>query len=202
MRKFKRAESPDFLTKKWHEWGNSYKENKTKNSGFTFQWPNHESIKINVILKPLLAQLTGNHCSYCDDYPLKTKADSIDHFKPKSRSEFFELVCQWENLFYCCTNCQNSKKEKFHVHLLRADRVDFSFSKYFIYDYTNHKIEPNPFAEKIEQESATISIEIFGLNDPGHVSSRRISLNRYNSQPKDKSIFIDDFPYRYILENI
>jgi hypothetical protein len=34
----------------------------------------------------------------------------VDHFRPKSRPEFVELVCSYSNLYLACADCNRNKK--------------------------------------------------------------------------------------------
>lgn len=200
MRKFTRIEAPDFLNKKWEKWGKRYKKNREINSSFSFQWPTHKGQKINTILEPFLAKQTENHCSYCDNFPIRSKEDSIDHFKPKSRPEYYELVCQWDNLYYCCQNCQQYKLEQYNQYILRPDSNNFSFEDYFIYSYNSHELIPHPALTASERRKAQTTIDIFGLNDKGHIAARRISLERYEGKKNSgENIEINDFPYRFTI---
>lgn len=200
MRKFLRGNSPNFLTSKWEAWGKSYKNNRKKNPGFSFQWPTYQGQKINILLEPLLAGLTDDHCSFCDNFPIRSKEDSVDHFKPKSRSAYYEIVCHWENLYYCCQNCQQYKREQYNQFLLRPDDVNYSFDRYFVYSFLSHELIPNPALSESEKRKAKTTIDIFGLNDTGHIAARRISLERYDGKKNlGEEIVTNDFPYRFTL---
>jgi uncharacterized protein (TIGR02646 family) len=200
MRKFLRGDSPAFLISKWKAWGKSYTNNRNKNTGFSFQWPTHQGHKINTLLEPLLAVLTDNHCSFCDNFPIRSKEDSIDHFKPKSRPAYYNIVCQWENLYYCCQNCQQYKKEQYNQYLLRPDAQDFSFDNYFIYSFNTHELLPSPALSANERRKAQTTIDIFGLNDQGHIAARRISLERYEGKINlGEVVVVSDFPYRFTI---
>ena len=163
MRKFIRSDSPDFLKDNWKKWGERYIKNRRGNSSFTFQWPTFKGNRINVIIEPFLAMQTEGHCSFCDTYPDRGKEFSIDHFKPKSKPEFYELVCQWENLYMCCHNCQMKKGEQYNQDILRPDAGDFSFNKYFIYSYRSHKIDPNPALFENDRQKAETTIKFLDL---------------------------------------
>ncbi len=200
MRKFTRGNPPDFLTVKWEEWGKIYTDNRKNNPGFTFQWPTHHGHKINSLLEPLIAELTDDHCSFCDNFPIRSKENSIDHFKPKSRPSFYNLVCHWDNLYYCCQNCQQYKREQYNQYLLRPDAEDFSYDKYFIYSFKSHELFPSPALSANERRKAQTTIDIFGLNDLGHIAARRISLERYEGKKiLGEEIVKNDFPYRFTL---
>ena len=200
MRRFARGSAPGFLSSKWRAWGIRFKNNRTKSPAFKFQWPAHQGAKVNSLLEPFLKVQTDDHCSYCDNFPVRSKEDSIDHFKNKANPAHYELVCQWENLYYCCQNCQQSKQEQYSTLLLRPDDIEYSFEKYFIYSYHSHKIEPSPVLSDMNLERAIKTIDIFGFNDAGHVAARRISLERYEGKRiLNDDINISDFPYRFII---
>jgi uncharacterized protein (TIGR02646 family) len=200
MRKFNRENPPDFLRIKWKAWGKSYANNRRKNPSFSFQWATYQGRKINTLLEPLLAQLTDYHCSFCDNFPIRSKEDSIDHFKPKSRPAYYNLVCHWENLYYCCQNCQQYKREQYNQFLLRPDAENFSFDHYFVYSFLSHELAPNPKLSESEKRKAKTTIDVFGLNDKGHIAARRISLERFDSKKLlGEAIVINDFPYRFTI---
>lgn len=200
MRKFTRGDAPDFLIDRWRAWGYRYTNNRRRNPVFNFQWATYQGIRINKLLKPLLAELTDDHCSYCDNFPIRSKEDSIDHFKPKSIPAYYALVCQWENLYYCCQNCQQYKLEQYNQQLLRPDSNDFSFNDYFIYSYNSHELKPHPALTASVRRKAQTTIDIFGLNDKGHIAARRISLERYEGKKNlGENIEINDFPYRFTI---
>ena len=200
MRKFTRGNVPDFLSRRWVTWGELYKRNRERSPAFAFQWYTYKGQKINTLLEPHLKKQTDDHCSFCDNFPIRAREDSIDHFKPKSIPAYYELVCQWENLYYCCQNCQQYKCEQYDEQLLRPDDVNFSFDIYFIYSYNSHKVDPNPALSEKDYLKAATTIRIFGLNDPGHIAARRISLERYEGKMNQgDDIEINDFPYRFTI---
>ncbi len=154
MRKFIRIDAPTILLeidpkteiRRWVFYGDRYKRKRAINPGFSFQWPTVQGIAINQHILSSLRLQTNDHCSYCDSYPLKKGDNSIDHFLPKSNPDFYEFVCQWENLYYACTHCQHSKAEKVDYLTLRPDESNYTFYRYFIYNYYLHLIEVNPLA--------------------------------------------------------
>lgn len=200
MRKFFRGAPPDFLHKHWQTWGERYATNRATNPGFVFQWPQIKRKKISTLLLPLLAKLTDGHCSYCDNFPLRSRESSIDHFRPKSKPEYYQEVCRWENLYMCCPNCQQHKLEQYNEFLLRPDDEHYSFDEYFIYSFTTNEILPNPAASELSQQKARTTIDVFGLNDQGHPTARRHNLERYQAKAGEGNLIeTSDFPYRYTL---
>lgn len=73
--------------------------------------------------KPYLRLDFDQRCAYCHIPELRYGPPgnySVDHFRPKSRSEFQRLVCYYPNLFYTCMDCNRSKGNTWpHPHLCR-----------------------------------------------------------------------------------
>jgi uncharacterized protein (TIGR02646 family) len=200
MRRFERSVPPAFLLQNWQRWGTRYRNNRVRQANFTFQWPTHQGSRINVSVAPLLADQTQAHCSYCDNFPLRSREISIDHFRPKSIDAFYDFVCKWENLYFSCGNCQSTRLERFNSLLLRPDATNYSFEKYFLYSFASHRIDINPTLSRYHKRRARITIDYFGLNDPGHIAARRISFERFEGKVRQgERPNADDFPYRFMI---
>ena len=204
MRRFTRLATPQYLTEinakkqlqNWEVWSNRYAQNKIKKQSYQFSWIK-EKQKINHLLLPSLTAQTQNHCAYCDAYPMKVSDETIDHFKPKGDGRFYHLAYQWENLYYCCADCQKAKWEQFDDDLLRPDAADFSFSRYFIVNYSTGEIDSNPAASPEDQHRASITIDIFDLKHKAQCTSRRHSVERFQSMPHAD---LEDFAYRFMFD--
>ncbi|WP_428664693.1 hypothetical protein [Runella sp.] len=205
MRKFTRSDTPDVLLEsdaktgkaRWQMYGERYIQNRGNNPSFEFQWPQISGKKLNQHLLPDLIAMTDDHCSYCDGFPLKRGDDTIDHFHPKTNPAFYSEVCKWENLYISCKHCQDSKVDQFEEELLRPDDIEFHFNRYFIYDYIEHTISPNPLASVEEQYRAERTIEIFDLKHKSLCISRRHAYQRYNS---DADPVLSDYNFRFMFE--
>ncbi|MEN8215078.1 MAG: hypothetical protein ABFS56_01615 [Pseudomonadota bacterium] len=78
MMKFTRPPKPTYL-EGYKEWGRKYALKKQQ--GLKPKW--HKKIKQWERLKIDLANLTTDHCSFCDSYPLVAKnQQTIEHFRP------------------------------------------------------------------------------------------------------------------------
>lgn len=86
---------------------------------------------------------------------------------------------------------------KYDDYLLRPDAADYTFFRYFVYNFSEHKIEPNPGATAEDQQKAEITIEIFNLNHPGVKTGRRLSFERY---VRDLAPDLNDYCYRFVFE--
>lgn len=196
MLKFTRLHQPEVLTSTWENYGERYRLNRKANPSFVFTWPTIAGETLNKILLPTLLLQTQNHCSYCDHFPLRRGDETIDHFKPKSLEEFYDIVCHWENLYIACKHCQDSKNSSYSKDLLRPDEMLYSFSKFFDYNYTSHKINPSEAESAENKQKALETIRIFDFNHLGLVKARELAYNKFINDP---SPFINDYNYRFIL---
>lgn len=175
MMKFERhkVEAPSWLTEKWQKWGKL--ATNLKDNGKKVRWYNYKSKPVNQHLTPLLREITNNHCSFCDGFPMQQMVEQIEHFKPKSK--FPELSHQWENLFLICAKCNETKGEEFNELLLKPDENDFSFGKYFKMNFDG-LLEPEINLTEIEKKRVEITIKLYGLNKYGRPDARIDELNK------------------------
>jgi len=193
MRKFQRAEEPDYLAANWEAWGIDWE--KRKAAGAPFYWLQVAGEPVNQKLLPVLKQQTQDHCSFCDNYPVSPPSiDTIEHFRPKAR--FPREAYRWTNLYFCCNWCQR-KNDEFDEAALQPDFDDYQFDQYFRWDYTRGTIEANERSRPEDQHRARVTIALYRLND-GHPSLRKQWLKRH-SKLKDEPV--DEFPYRSYLES-
>jgi uncharacterized protein (TIGR02646 family) len=202
MRRIERPPAPDFLTENFERWGIQYKKRRDNNPNAIFFWTQHKRKRINLLLLPILMEMTSilgktenAHCSFCDGFPVEpVSANSIEHFRPKSL--FPRLAYSWENLFYCCSKCQESKMEDFDERLLKPDVLDYSFEYYFQYDTKTGNIIPNPDRLENDVQRAEKTIELYGLNKYGRPKARQRTIRQYIDS---NNPILDEFPYRFIL---
>ncbi|MFN0213126.1 MAG: hypothetical protein ACKVT2_02625 [Saprospiraceae bacterium] len=172
MKHFSRLNAPDFLSKNGERWNQQWSNLKQRTPGAKFTWYQHKGQPVNQKLIPTLSIQTQGHCSYCDAYPMGPSDETIDHFKPKGNPLFFHLAYSWGNLYWACADCQKSKREQHNEFLLRPDDSDFSFQRFFIYNFNSHQIEVNPSSEPKDQRRGSATIQIFDLNHASHVKRR------------------------------
>ncbi|MDX2070472.1 MAG: hypothetical protein SFV55_18740 [Haliscomenobacter sp.] len=166
MKYFKRQEEPEFLQQNAARWNQQWAALKSRNPGATFNWYQYKGQPVNQLLLPFLKLQSQNHCAYCDAFPLQIGDDTIDHFCPKSVPDYFMEAYSWRNLYCACNHCQTAKMESFSTDLLRPDAPDYSFERYFLYNYASHEIEVNPNASLTDQNKAETTIRIFQFNYP------------------------------------
>jgi uncharacterized protein (TIGR02646 family) len=170
MRPCTRSPAPEVLAREGAAIGRNYAARRRANPSHRFQW--RQSLLQAV--RAELGRMTAEHCSYCDGYPIDgTGEETIDHFRPKGRPEFHELVCEWTNLFLACSACNNAKQDQWDEALLRPDDPDFRFERYFEYHHESGRLQPSAAASPDDQARARRTIEIFDLNRRGACANRR-----------------------------
>ena len=148
---------------------------------------------MNQAILPLLKQQTQDHCSFCDIFPVSPPSmDTIEHFRPKAR--FPREAYHWSNLYFACMYCQG-KGDRFDESALQPDAADYSFDRYFRWDYTHGTLEVNERATAEDQLRARATIALYRLNEQHPTLRRREPLRRAKLPDEP----IDHFPYRDFL---
>lgn len=189
-----RGPAPEVLVREGAQLGRDYAAGRQRDARFRFQW----RPSVYAAVREALSVMTAGHCSYCDGHPLGAiGVEAVDHFRPKSRQEFYELVCTWTNLFLTCTACNHAKREHWDEALLRPDDGDFAFERYFEYRFDSGELHPSAAASPEEQYRARRTIEIFKLNRADVCAHRRRTVRwiRHLAAVDD----LRDSPYRYLI---
>lgn len=197
MRKFERLPEPEILKDSWEKWGKTYQEKRLENPAHEFTWPKINGTPLNQLLREDLLNQTQAHCSYCDKYPLDRGDHTIDHFRPKSHLDFYLEVCHWHNLYIACYGCQFAKKAAYSELFLRPDAADYSFEKYFIYNYLDDSIDIREDIAAADKDRAAYTCKTLGLNDLGLRKARGRTRKLYEAQTYSS---IDDYDFRYIFD--
>ena len=210
MRPARRPSAPAVLAEHGDAWSAEYAQRRRDNPTYRFQWKSHGGERVNKIIEPALKQMTDDHCAYCDGFPLDaTGRDTIDHFLPKAH--YPELSYAWENLYLACHLCQNVKEVQFdrpidrdtYDHsLLCPDEDGYSFERYFLYNFESGEIEVNPAASDRDRVRAAYTIRCLGMNAGSRPQTRRRQLHRYDKLPPEDREYLDDWPYRFLLESV
>jgi uncharacterized protein (TIGR02646 family) len=147
----------------------SYVAGRATNPKHRFDW----QASLYDEVKQALGEMTQMRCAYCDgDLRAGPVQEEIDHFRPKSQPEFYALVCAWDNLFLVCGPCNKAKGNRWELHLLKPDEIDYDFARYFSYSPRTGELEPNPGASEQDIERARVTIKMLGLNRGKHCTSR------------------------------
>ena len=193
----RRGPAPELLERYGVEITQDYIAKKQADRQHDFRWPQRESRSVYAETRTALHSMTVGHCAYCDGFPVDaTGEEQIDHFKPKSQSEFYHLVCDWQNLFFVCYGCNKAKRADWEEALLRPDADDFSFVRYFLYRSDTGQLEPNPAASADEQHRTSRTIEILKLNRPGLCIDRMRTASHVSGCPQEE---LSLWGYRYLV---
>ena len=177
-----------------NSWTDAWNTRRQNDSAAAFKWPIVDKKPLNQHLLPDLMKMTAEHCAYCDGWPLGTTGQpTIDHFRPKS--QFPDQAFQWPNLFPSCERCQgqNGKADNWHNDLLKPDATDYTFERYFRYDPSSGRLEPDPEAPAEDQTRAKTTIDLLGLNSGSRPKSRKREANRPSELPENER------PFRFIF---
>lgn len=109
-----------------------------------------------------------NHCAYTD---MVSSLDSfaIIEISPKK----IHTKTNWNNLFPVINLIPAIIKADYDARAIRPDEDEYSFDKYFFIDYASGLLSPNPSLPKELQERAVVTINIFSLNHPTLVNTRK-----------------------------
>lgn len=195
MRNITRPKAPTVLAEKCDHWNAQWKSRKTENPAASFSWYKHEGRSARDWILADLAAMTQEHCAFCDGYTVEP--DSVEHFRPKSDPRFLDLAYSWENLFFCCGGCQNHKRERWDDKLISPDSADYTFERYFEFDFTTGAMRPNARAAVADQARAESTIEIYGLDTQ---QRRRWRLDASRRWQRSVGLLVDEFPYRDFIE--
>jgi uncharacterized protein (TIGR02646 family) len=197
MQACRRGSAPDLLARHGPEIGTTYARQRRENPKHRFQWPRRDGQSLYAVARAALAEMTVHRCSYCDGYPLNaTGTDEIDHFCPKSREEFYELVCAWENLFLICSRCNGAKLDRWEPALLRPDQ-DYEFERYFLFRFDTGALEPAPGITDENRHRALRTIAIFDLNRTDACTTRLKTVKEIQRRQSDEELA--DMAYRFLI---
>ena len=198
MRECQRGPAPDLLASYGPEISATYARKRRDQPNHQFQWPRREGQSLYAVARAALADMTAHRCSYCDGYPLNaTGHDEIDHFRPKGREEFYELVCAWQNLFLICSRCNAAKRDRWEPALLRPDDSDYAFDRYFWFRSDTGALEPAPGISGDDRRRAVQTIEILELNRTDACIARRKAWKEIERRESDDELA--DVPYRFLI---
>jgi uncharacterized protein (TIGR02646 family) len=95
-----RGPKPNILVKEEAKWKRAIKSASTDTARKTAQNKyRHKEIKA------ALDRSFHGKCAYCESHIQHVDYPHIEHFRPKSIPEFYELAVDWENLLLACGRC-------------------------------------------------------------------------------------------------
>jgi uncharacterized protein (TIGR02646 family) len=200
MNRMARGEAPALLEQHGAEIGSEYAARRREDASYRFRWPQRDGQRLDHVALAALKAMTDGHCSYCDANETLIGAvgeHQIDHFRPKSRLEFYELVCTWTNLFLTCGTCNKAKRDTWDELLLRPDDDDYRFERYFEFRPATGELMPNRAAALADQARTAMTITVFALN-----SGPRCQIRQRAIRELDRAIAAGDpvdAGYRFLI---
>ncbi len=147
------------------------------------------------IIKKELIKDTNDCCSFCGESDISTGSGEIEHFMPKAH--FPSKKCDWENLFWSCRNCNNTKGNKFFGKgeddtvgslankPLKFDEPDYKFHDWFDIDnFSGDIVELHKDIDENKYQREMITIKLFGLNKGTRPSIRLKEMQKYRKNTK------------------
>ncbi|MEZ6126398.1 MAG: retron system putative HNH endonuclease [Planctomycetaceae bacterium] len=190
MRRSARPAAPAVIENgdRWNERWEAAEDQKPRRQ---FQLVRSQNRTVRDWIRDDLAAMTQEHCAHSSRYTVEP--ESVRHFRPKSDPRFLDLAYAWENLFFCCGGCQSHKLEQWDDSLINPDAPDYTFERYFRFEFTTGEIKPNPKASQSDQHAARTTIEIYGLDSPQRRRWRRLEAERWR---ESRNLPLDLFAYR------
>jgi uncharacterized protein (TIGR02646 family) len=191
MMKSVRPPAPQWLLDNYEKWGRQYRDKRANpDKKNKFQWAAYCRQKVNVLLMPLLRDMTQKHCSFCD---CRLRRETIEHFRPVSKYPLEAYL--WDNLFICCFDCQD-KYDEYDDKLLKPDAADYEFRRYFFYDFATGEIRPNKRANALDQERAETTIRLYKLNELDLPEQRKQWSDNWQTLRNNE---LDALPFRFVF---
>jgi uncharacterized protein (TIGR02646 family) len=115
----------------------------------------------------------GRTCVYCrqPDTSAPNLSFGVDHYRPKS--VFPALVCDYENLYYCCGNCNTYKSDYWPIDEKKGPVIvnpcDHVMASHLHFDKTSGEVNSKDF-------HGAHTVTLLNLNDPSVVEYRLNTL--------------------------
>ena len=141
--------------------------------------------------REVLREASYHKCVWCESQSGSTGPADVDHYRPKHRAEglrkgeihpdhYWWLAYSWDNLVFCCQDCNRTKRTRFPVvgkRLEPGDPADAEqallLDPYGADDPSEHLwFEENGTVRPIS-DRGDVTIEVLALNRPNLVERRR-----------------------------
>lgn len=127
-------------------------------------------------------------CAYClmhEIYARGEESFELDHFRPKSRPEFSDLICEYTNIYYACHACNNRKWSHWPSEELQKQGSRFidTCSELF----SEHFLDDDGYWKPITR-AAKYTEQKIRLNSKHNIQIRRMIselLSRFDQPPID-----------------
>jgi len=121
-----------------------------------------------------LIEIYHNKCAYCEKN-LDDTDKNIEHYRPKSI--YYWLSFSWDNLLFCCAQCNRKKSNKFAIKGVKQEIDDFELLKFIDFQTISKELDEKeqPLLVNPERENQvffdnTILFQLIG-EKAGYVTS-------------------------------
>lgn len=104
-----RSPVPQILQTNANQWLTELKAIKANSDATKTQLKNAINKYGHSEVKQALVEMFHGKCAYCESQIRIVDYGDIEHFCPKSKSEYTDLTFEWTNLLLSCTICNNSQ---------------------------------------------------------------------------------------------
>lgn len=114
-------------------------------------------------------------CIYCrqPDSSVPNLNFGVDHYRPKGLSRFAKLICDYDNLYYCCGNCNSRKNNDWpsdeKIGPFVVNPCDHQMASHLRFDKKTGRVE-------YRTENGKHTEELLQLNDNATVTYRLATL--------------------------
>lgn len=157
-----RGLQPAGFTTQANKWWKEFEEKRKKDPNYTSTqfWTLVRKRKAMKGYADTLSKAFHCKCAFCESEMKHVSAEHIEHYRPKSRPEFFVQMFAWENWLISCEKCNTWKGTKFPYCT--------DASPCFI----------DPASEDPAQHIEFLNAHILGKTERGEITIKEIGLKR------------------------
>lgn len=159
MHRVVRNVAPSRLIVKDTQW----KQLVLRNPDSEHEWDKFSKTKLKKDTIRKLEEMYEGCCCYCEAKLGDVSYPEIEHFRPKSKSEYKHLCYDYSNFHYCCRKCNLAKSDDYNDTMI--DPVDDEPTNNLIYD---------KYVAKALNGRGQIMIDTIKLNSRKELENKRI----------------------------
>ncbi|MCZ0756984.1 retron system putative HNH endonuclease [Anoxybacillus sp. J5B_2022] len=91
-------------------------------------------------VKKALEQMYKGKCCYCENGIGVESYEQIEHLKPKSLPPFHHLTYDWNNLHWCCSRCNQAKRDQWNDSYPIVDPTTEDPEQYITFDVVTGEV--------------------------------------------------------------
>ena len=127
------------------------------------EWDKFSKTKLKKDTIKKLEEMYQSCCCYCEAKLGDVSYPEIEHFKPKSKSEYKHLCYDYSNLHYCCRKCNLAKSSDYNESMINPSEDE----------PTNHMVYEKYIAKALNGRGQMM-IDMIELNSRKELENTRI----------------------------